>query len=226
MKLTTTITAGLVLAFLTIVTCNLQADIGVTNVVTISFTAMVGNTNDTTNNGVEFVPGPSAHSVTTSTILGWLATDEHAESKYSGTSFPAGSKLITHGGSFQVLDKNDNFLADVSDILSSTNNQIFNDSINSGKLNTESGLFDPTLNVQTVTAILYNDSASTGNYQFYFAGLETAKITDTVPKSGTYKMTETITVSSGTGNGRFLGAPIVVTGGSFKGNGSTVVHII
>lgn len=214
MKLTTKIFAGATaLAFVTLAG-SLQAQ--VTNVVTVSFTATEQDTTTNDNGTVSTVPAPKKHSVNTATILGWLAAD-------TTNIFSAGSKLVVVGdGDFQVLDKHDNFEADVASLLSVTDSGVFGAEIFSGKSNDTNNLADPTTTKQEVDSITYNDIATTGNYLFSFSGVITSTTTDTKPNAttGNYKETQSHTMSSGQGDGMYEGIPFVITGASLHAGGS------
>jgi hypothetical protein len=217
------ITGACALALLTLAAGSLQAQ--VTNIVSISFTATEQNTNQTDNGTVTTTPAPSKHSATTSTILDWLAADENTEGHYAQTSFPAGAKLVAISGGgnapdLQVVAKNNSFLVDVSDILSITNNGPFGADVSSGKNNDTNSLAAPTKTDQEYTSLVYNDSLSTSNYLFSFGGITVNTTTDTTPKDGIYKETESHTISSGQGDGLYFGTQFVITGGSFKAGGS------
>jgi len=227
MKLTTKILAGAAaLAFVILTAGSLQAQ--VTNVVTISFAAAGQNPDSTDKNGVTTIGAPITHSANMTDILGWMATDENAEGNYTaGTTFPKGAKLIVIGGDgnaldFQVLSKNSQFLVDVSDILSFTNSGTFGSDVNSGKTSDTTSLADPTQTDQEVYTLVYDDSSIIGgaDVQFSFSGVIKNVTTDTAPKDGAYKETQSHTISGGQGDGAYEGIEAIVTGGSFKASGS------
>jgi hypothetical protein len=225
MKLTAKILAGAAaLAFVTLTAGSLQAQ--VTNVVTISFTATEQNTNSTTNGVVITTKAPVTHSATTADILRWLAIDENAETNYSGTNFPSGAKLVAISGpenapDVQVVDKHNNYLVDVSDILSLTKSGVYDANVNSGKSNDTNNLAAPTQTDQKVYSINYDDSLATSNILFSFAGVLKSTTTDTTPNpEGVYKETESHTMSSGQGDGLYYGNQFVITGASFKAGGT------
>ena len=219
MKLTSKIIAGTAaLAFLTIAAGSLQAQI--TNVIT--FTATVKAQKESTDNGTNTItPAPKAVSVTTKTLLGFLAVDEFAEGKFGSTNFPAGAKLViitgNGDGEFQVLTSSNTFLVDVSDILFAFEG---NNNISSGKQNDYTGLANPTETKLHVLTFGYDDSrvlplnGSTVDLQFHMTGLMTSTKTDTVPNNNTvYMETKSNILTSGVGEGDFQGNPFVITGG-------------
>jgi hypothetical protein len=231
MKLTTKILAGAAaLAFVTLTAGSLQADdnVQVTNVVSISFVA-AGQNSTTDKDGVSTTGAPVTKSANMTDILGWLAVDENAESKYGETTFPAGAKLVVIGGSgnspdLQVLDKHNNFLVDVSDILSLTNSGVYGSDVSSGKTSDTTSLADPSQTDQQVYTVNYDDSLVTGgaNVQFSFSGVIKNVTTDSTPNktTGVFKETQSHTISGGQGDGVYHGIPAIVTGGSFKATGS------
>ncbi len=208
------------LAFLALSAGSLQAQ--VTNVVTVSFTGMEQNSSSD-NGTTTTTASPIKRTLATKDILSLLAEDE-------GAPFPSGAKLVVIGGQggpgpgdldFQVLDKNNHFLADVSDIISGEGTGNFAQDILSGKQNDLTELSTPTTTDLQIFTIFYDDTGAGGSLQFYLTGLITNTTTDTTPNNTThvYKQTESHKISSGAGDGNFEGNPIVVTG-SFSASGS------
>jgi hypothetical protein len=61
---------------------------------------------------------PTKTMITTASVLKDLATDENTAGKYASTTFPAGAKLLyTANTGFQVVDKHNNQLVNVANIL-------------------------------------------------------------------------------------------------------------
>lgn len=226
MKLKTKIIAGAaLLAFLTFAAGSLRAD-NVTNVLTINATVMTqGNTND--NGTVTTIAAPIKESVETKQVLEFLAVDENAEGNYPSNSFPTGAKLVVIGDSdFQVLNKSNKFLVDVSGVLSVQDvNEGTNDMI-SGKVINETGLADTTLTDLHVLKFIYDDSAVSGGVglQFYLEGLMTSTVTDTAPKAGKYTETKSNKITSALGEGNFQGTPFVITG-SLTADGKATIAL-
>jgi hypothetical protein len=216
-----TIALAAVLAFLTLAAASLQAQ--TTNVLTITATASVqGSSSD--NNGVTTYAAPSKMTLDTKQILALLAIAENSESNYPSATFPAGAKLVVLSDSsndFMVLDKNNNFLVNVSDILSATSSGTYGSEVTSGKVNDTTGLASTTVTKQEIVTVAYDDTGAGGSLQFYLTGLMTSTTTDTVPNAttGNYKETESRTMTAGAGDGNSLGNPLVITGG-FSGSGS------
>ena len=195
-------------------------------VLTITLTASVQNPNSTDNGTVTTTPAPVKHSVDTKDILLWLAQDENAETNYGSTTFPSGAKLVTINGNsqdFQVLDKNNNLLVDVSDILSSSNPG--NNNIFSGKQNDTNQLAAPTTTSSSLLTITFDDTAIVGGVgvKFFLTGIGTGKTTDTAPNAttGAYTETDSGALSTAAGEGSYQGNPFVCTGtASASGKGT------
>jgi hypothetical protein len=214
MKLSTKIIALVTLsAGLTAVTNTLQAQ--TTNIITIAISASAqGNTSDV--NGVTTAAAPSKHSLTTANILSLLAVAENAEGNYpAGSSFPTGAKLVVIDNDFQVLDAHNNFLVDVSDVISGQDGQIGND-VYSGKQNDITGLAATSETDLHILTIYYDDTSISGStgVKFYMTGLMTSTTTDTAPNgtTGVYMETQSHKLASGTGEGIYQGYPFVLTG--------------
>lgn len=204
------------LAFLALSAGSLQAQ--VTNVITFSLTGMVQG-GSTDNGTTTTTASPTKHTLATKDILSLLATDE-------STVFPSGAKLVVIGGGgddlvFQVLDKNNNFLVDVSDIISGEGTGNFGQDIFSGKQIDANSLSSPTITDLQIFTIFYDDTGDGGTLQFYLTGLITNTTTDTTPNNitGVYKETQSHKLSTGAGDGNFQGTPLVLTG-SFSASGS------
>jgi hypothetical protein len=195
----------------------------VNQLLTVTATAYVqGDSSDSDN--VTTTAKPTKVSVGTKQLLATLATDENAAGLYPSTTFPSGAKLVTVDGNndspdFQVLDKSDNLLVDVTNIVSF--GQPGNNSINSGKQNDSNGLASPaTANLQLLT-FAFDDTAINGsaNIKFYFTGIGTGTTTDTTPNGGgVYSETDKGSLTSGTGEGTAQGKQLIITG-SAKASG-------
>jgi len=91
------------------------------NVVSITATVLIQATSQTTGTNTT-AAAPSKHSLTTQTLLGWLAQDEYAEGNYGSTIFQRAQnswcRWPNNGPDFQVLDQRQCFIWwIVSDIL-------------------------------------------------------------------------------------------------------------
>lgn len=213
------IAGAAVAAFLTLGADSLRAD--VTNLITISATALMQGTTNVSK-GVATVAKPVSYAITTKQVLAWLAQDEYAESNYPAASFPTGAQLAvitsTNADSFQVLDKHNNFLVDVSDILSGGHGSNY---VYSGKINVTTGVYESSVTSLRPADFYYNDLAVSAipgravvGVDFYVRGLDTRKYTDSTPNtSGVYTEIINSQVVNGLGEGIYQGTPILVTGG-------------
>jgi hypothetical protein len=195
------------------------------------------STNSHTGITTDIYATPTKHSVATKDLLALLALDENAEGNYpAGTNFPSGAKLViitpdpdggsggsvtltpvgntpvvNNSGPFQVVDKNNNTLVDVSDIIS----------INSAGSNvitsSRSTSSNPGLGTSTdleLLSIKFDDTGAGGSLKFFLTGIWTSKTTDTTPNktTGAYTESSSGSLSFGTGEGSYLGNPFVCTG--------------
>jgi hypothetical protein len=207
----------------------------VTQVLTIKASASVqGGYSTSTNSHTGIITytyaTPTKHSVATKDILALLATDNQ-------TTLPSGAKLvISHvtppdgvvtlapdGNSpvinnvnnmdedFQVVDKNNNLLMDVSDIMSI--NIAGGNDITSSK-STSSNPGRGTSSNEQLLSISFDDTGVGGNLKFFLTGIRTGKTTDTTPSktTGAYTESSSSSLSSGTGEGSYRGNPLVCTG--------------
>ena len=220
MKLKTKIIAGTAtLAFLAFAGGNLQAANQVTNLLTITAAIQEqGGTNINANSGVTTVAAPTKFAMNTKQILAFLAKDEFAAGSYSATNFPAGAKLVALvsdvGDDYQVVDKHNGFLVDVSNIIKfSTGAQIY-----SGKTKDFLGnvLGYPTVTRLQAATMVYDDSAITNGVKFKcnMIGLMKRTATYTVPTL--HNPATTVTTSarmvSFTGAGTNQVTPFIITG--------------
>ena len=220
MKLRSNIIAGAAaLAFLAITAGSIEGQ--VKTIVAFTGTALVQGSS--TNNGaVTQYAAPAKQALATKDILQHLALDENAAGKYKSTTFPSGAQLVAiisntagNKGTFQVLDKNNNLLVDVSNILSISYGT-YGHSIISGLQNDDTGLSAPSRAVSNVLTISYDDSGITGSvgFRFYMTGMITRTTTDTTPsgKTRVYTETQSGTMSTAAGEGDYQGQPFVFTG--------------
>lgn len=217
------IIAGTVaLAFLTFVSGKLQAQ--VTCVVTIKATISVPSTHETNNGSIYTIPSPTKVKFDTKEILKELAVAENLAGHYPATTFPSGAKLAAvctqeFGSSpdFEVLDKNNNVLVHVNDILSAASDGKYGSAVLSGKGDNGTNFSHPTQTDLEIYTIAFDDTAIVGssNIKLYFAGLMTSVITNSTPNrnTGSYKQSHSYKLPSGSGDGVYTtSAPIVVTG--------------
>jgi hypothetical protein len=222
MKLKTKIIAGTAtLAFVAFAAGSLQAQEQITNVFTI--TATIQEQAGTNYNGaVTTVAAPTKSAFNTKQILAFLAKDEHAAGTYTPTNFPPGAKLVvivssSDANSFcQVLDKNNNFLVDVTNILKFRTNAPIQ--LYSGKTKNYGGsagvLGDPTTTTLQVPTIAYDDSGITNSVgiQCSLVGLMKDTVTYTIVNRSTLVVTTSGRIASFAGTGTNRGTPFLITG--------------
>jgi len=199
----------------------------VASVMTFSMTAY--KQADFADNGIITTTAlPTKIKIDTKQILILLAQAEYSEMNYDATSFPSGAKLVsisngTPSPTFQVWDKDNNILVDVSDIMSANalTTNFYGSVINSGKVNDNTGLASPSVTDQQIYTLAFDDTPGGGSLQFYLSGVMANTIADSVPNSttGVYKETETHTLTSGAGDGNYEGSSILIIGG-LKATGS------
>lgn len=222
MKLKTKIIAGTAtLAFVAFAAGSLQAANQVTNLLTITATIQEqGSTNINVHSGVTTVTAPTKFAFNTKQFLALLAQDEHAASNYNSTTFPPGAKLVivvsdSNAPYFcQVVDKNNNFLVDVSNILKFQTNIIFQ--LYSGKTKNYSfGVGgDPTVTTLHVPTFGFDDSGITNGvgFQCSMVGLMKTTVTYTIVNRSTLVVTTSGRIASFAGAGTNQGTPFLVTG--------------
>lgn len=221
MKLQTQILAGATgLAFLVFAAGSVQAQYQMTNLLTITGTIQVqASTNY--NGSVTTVAAPIKYSLGTKQLLSFLARDEFAAGKYAFTNFPAGAKLVaivseSGANSYcQVLDKNNNFLVTVTNILTFRTNATTQ--IYTGKTKDYAGvgvLGDPTVTTLQVPTIGYDDSAIANGVGFQCAlvGLMKDTVTYTIVNRSTLVVTTSGKMASFAGTGTSQGIPFLITG--------------
>ena len=193
---------------------------------------------------------PTKHSVATKDLLALLALDENAEGNYPDTNFPSGAKLvISHvtppsgviiitapvpvespvvinnvsdiDEDFQVVDKNNNLLIDVSDIMSI--NRVGGNVITSSK-STSSNPGRGISSNEQLLSIGFDDTGIGGSLKFFLTGIGTGKTTDTTPSktTGAYTESSSGSLSSGTGEGSYHGNPFICTGTASESGKATL----
>jgi len=206
---------------------SLQAQVA--NVITFTATASVqSNTSD--NGTVTTTAAPTKVTLDTKQILAFLATAENEEGNYGSTTFPTGAKLVTLGGTgsppdFQVVSKTGALLVDVADIITVTDSGTYGSDISSGKSKDSTGLASTTETDQEIITVAYDDTGAGGSLQFVLTGLFTDKTTDTAPSNaGTYRETQSHTLTDAAGDGNYRGNPLVISGG-FSASGSATLTL-
>jgi hypothetical protein len=204
----------------------------VTIAVTLTATAQVQSASVVDNGSITTTGAPTKVAINNKSILSLLAVAEHAEGHYLAATFPAGAKLMAivglgnnAGPDFEVLDKSNNLLVDVADVLTGANSGTYGSKIASGKSNDTTSLADPSRSKLTITTLAYDDTgiAGSSNIQFVLTGLLSETTADTVPNATThvYKETRTETMKGGAGDGNYSGVPMVLSGTlTLKGSAS------
>ncbi len=158
---------------------------------------------------------PVTNTYNTQAILNFLASDKYAEGQLASPAFPAKAQLASTNGAWVVLDKNNNVLADVSEILSATNAGDGMEVISGTQLNGAANLACPTVKTMELIRFTFDDTAIAGgnNISFYLQGLSTKTDTDTTPTTtGLYTETQTGVITGAAGGGFWSnGAPFVFT---------------
>ena len=186
---------------------------------TFSATALLQGAQTNVGGVVTFKASPKV-TLTTATLLSLIAKAEYNLGNWDSNSFPKGAKILLYSDNvdyennfFFVADKNNHFLCDASDVLSwSLPGNVY---VEAGKVNLNTGL--ATGYSQTVIFdIDFSDFAAGGWTSFSLSGHLVDGWTDTVnAKAHTYSEKETITFSSGNGEGFVNG-----TEGIFSGSAS------
>ena len=206
-------------------------DLNVLNV-TLTFQSQGGYGD---NGAVRTYAQPLTSRMNTKDLLAQLALDKYAESNYTKTFFPPGSKLAINStnGAAVVVSGNNELIVDVSDIMSFSSGT--NDII-SGRVSNTTGLARPKTTELIYVSLNFDDTfippgvvipgpGSYGNLKFFVSGLDTIKTTDSTPgSSGNYRENTSDSVKSGAGEGQSGGAQCVVNG-SIRGNGSAVLKL-
>lgn len=154
---------------------------------------------------------PTTRKVATKDLLNQLARDKFAQTNYPANAFPSGAKLAVFNGAVIVVNGNNQFLANVSDIIQITTGT--ND-ILSGKINDTTGLATSQTTELVVLKFNFDDRAipGGGNFSFYVQGIDTIKTSDTKPVSQIYHETASDTVNNASGEGQSSGTAFVITG--------------
>lgn len=192
----------------------------ITNLFTVSLTVQYQNEGvDNAAGTVTTYPSPGSQKVATKDLLSLLAEDEYVQGYYPNTNFPAGAKLAYVDGQFLVLDKTNNVLCDVSDILYLEGDT---DQVLSGKLSDllsdDAGDPFPASTYTTLNYVYFSfdDTFIIGGYNlsFYVGGVDKSVTSATAPNltTGVYTESKTHTISTSSGSGYADGNYFVVTG--------------
>lgn len=169
---------------------------------------------------------PTIQRLDTKGLLDILAADKYAQTNYPANFFPAGSKLaLTGSGAVVVVNRNNELLVDVSDIIrieTSTNGII------SGRVDNNTGLARPNDTELAITRITFDDTTIIGgkNFSFVIQGLDSIKTNDAVPNqsNGKYREVSNSQATNAAGEGQSNGTRFIITG-SFKGSLNAVLQL-
>lgn len=196
------------------------------NIVTVAFKLQLQSAGINSQNGAVRVFGkPVAQSISTKNLLDRLALDKQAQSLYNFSTFPAGSKLALSAGHFVVVRGNNDFVVDVSDIITFTGGT--ND-ILTGTTNNATGLADSKTTELVLVSLKFDDTFITGgsNLRFFAQGLDTIKTQDSKPgNNGNYNEKTSDSVKDTAGEGQSAGTPFVIAG-SIQGNRNVSLNIL
>jgi hypothetical protein len=193
------------------------------NVVSVALTLQTQNSFDD-NGTVRTYGNPVVTRMNTKDLLNQLARDKFAQGTYSATSFPNGSQLVLSEGLFVVIDRNNNFIMDVSDIIQfgAGNNDVI-----SGKVNDATTLANPNYTEQILVQLKFDDTAifGGGNMSFFVQGVDIIKTSDPVPNgSGKYREITSDSVKNAAGEGLAGGLQFMVTG-SIQGSRNALLTL-
>ncbi len=203
-----------VISFAAVGNLHAQGKLNDINVVTVALKLRLQSPGYNSRNGqTRSYANPLVQSINTKNLLDRLALDKLMQGLYANSSFPGGSKLALAGNQFVVVGKNNDFIVDVSDILSFSAGQ--ND-ILSGKVDTTTGLASHSTTELSIVTLAFDDTFIVGGSDLNFTvlGLDTTRTNDSTPNSSTGKYNENTSdnISNATGEGQSGGTPFVITG--------------
>lgn len=195
------------------------------NIVTVSFKMQMQG--DYTDNGSERrYSNPAVAKLGTKELLAALAVDKYAQTNYPANYFPSGSKLaLTQEGAFVVVNRNNELLADVSDILH------FSPGISdivSGSVDNSTGLGSPKRGDLMLVTLNFDDTFITGGSDLSFSiqGVDKLQTRDSKPGgNGNYNENTTDQINNASGEGQSGGKQFIVTG-SMHGNGKARLTLL
>lgn len=190
---------------------------------TVALTALFQNST-VTNGTAEVTGAPIKQRVITKDLLTYLAEGEYHNANYPSPTFPIGAKLVYLSDSinpsnnhFMVTDSLGSVLCDVSDMIwiqTDSPPPVLSGTFNHANVNDK-------FSYNYIFSIYYDETNAGGSAQFYFAGLATETITDTV-KNGVATRARTLRITSMTGSG-YNGQDGMVVTGSAAGSGKTTL---
>lgn len=218
--------AGLLFSLVSVIAVQAQGKLNDINVVTVAFKLQLQSAGINSQNGsVRVFDKPIMQTINTKNLLDRLALDKQAQQLYNSSSFPNGSKLALAAGKFVVVRGNNDFIVDVSDIITFTSGT--ND-ILSGTTNNITGLADSKTTELVLVSLNFDDTFITGgsNLHFFAQGIDTVKTQDSQPgNNGNYNERTSDNVKDAAGEGQSGGTPFVITG-SIQGNRNVTLNIL
>jgi hypothetical protein len=208
-----------------------------TNSFSFSAIARIQNTQLPAVRGIATTSSPRRWTLNTANLLQFLAIDKYALGQYPATSFPVGSKIVCISTyypsqinptnidlSYKVLSKSNTLIADVSDIISLSIDGKYRTYLESGKVNTISGLYAPAGTNDFISTITFDDTWISGgaNIKCYLSGVTKNFIINTAPINGAYKETQITTQAGAFGEGYFSGSEMIITGGFTQSSTNTL----
>jgi hypothetical protein len=167
----------------------------------------------TNDNGTNVTFITKQQSYSNQQFLQLLARDENAVGNYPNTNFPAGAKLAFIYGAFQVVDRTNGLLLDVSDMLSFS--QTSSNVVAFGRYNEMKVLTNPTTSLGYIGRLDFDDTAYAGalGLKFYLQGPVKGTLTDLLnTKAETLTAIIQTRLSNGWGDGTWNGKPLMVSG--------------
>lgn len=195
--------------------CNLEAQVFQTASITgASVSQSAQNVNGNT-------PAPSRTTITTESFLKQLARDEFAAEAYGSNVFPAGARLnYSSGTGFQVVDRHNNLLVNVSSVLYLQvigSNDISSSIAAGGWLTTTDN---------ELCSLTYDATQIGGSTQFTVSGA--GKWEDRFSNAtaqGNYTEIDSFSLQDGVGEGLAAdGSNIILTGFAMRMSGSAVQY--
>jgi hypothetical protein len=187
--------------------------------------------------GIATTRSPQQWTLNTANLLQFLALDKYALGQYPATSFPVGSKIVcittyypsqinptSIDFSYKVLSKSNTLIADVSDIISLSIDGKYLTYLESGKINTISGLYAPAGTNDFISTITFDDTwiSDGANIKCYLSGVTKNIIINTAPINRVYKETQITTQAGAFGEGYYRGTEMIITGGFTQSSTNTL----
>lgn len=181
----------------------------------ITTTAFIQNTSVTSGpvgNQTVIFAQPRRLAISQKSLLGYLALAK-------GMTFPTGSRIVnvnsdlTAAPTFQVFNKSNVLVVDVSDIMSATPSGVFGAQVQTGK--TVAAEPSPSVATTQVFTFVYDDTGSPGGIglQFCVSGPMTLTTTNGKTNALGHSVTQQWTLLTGSGDGKLAGKDLYTFGG-------------